>query len=165
MTADSREFVSRAGEKLQAALNAFCLDVRGLDCADFGCNVGGFTDCLLRRGAARVVAVDTGYGELAWKLRTDARVEVMERTTALHCQPPAGHVDLVAIDVAWTPQELIVPAAMKMITSLRRAVLEDLLAKRQSFIVSYLLSPLLQRMVRLTIIILITMSLRIDSLS
>ena len=105
------KFVSRAGEKLDAALEAFSLDVRGLVCGDFGANVGGFTDCLLRRGAAKVYAVDTGYGTLAWKLRKDERVVVMERTNALHCAPP-GVVDLVVCDVAWTPQERIVPAAM-----------------------------------------------------
>jgi len=106
----SRRFVSRAGDKLDAALDAFGLDVSGLVCADFGCNVGGFTDCLLQRGAARVVAVDTGYGALAWTLRKDPRVEVMERTNALRCPPPEL-VDIVAVDVAWTPQSLIIPAA------------------------------------------------------
>ncbi len=110
MTPAPDSFVSRAGEKLDAALDAFAINVRGAVCADFGCNVGGFTDCLLRRGAARVFAVDTGYGELAWTLRKDDRVTVMERTNALHCDPPR-RVELVTIDVAWTPQERIVPAA------------------------------------------------------
>jgi len=113
MTGSARSaFVSRAGEKLAAGLDAFGLSVTGATCADFGCNVGGFTDCLLARGAARVYAVDTGYGALAWKLRTCERVVVMERTNALHCDVPEP-VDLVAIDVAWTPQERIVPAAMR----------------------------------------------------
>jgi 23S rRNA (cytidine1920-2'-O)/16S rRNA (cytidine1409-2'-O)-methyltransferase len=111
MTSESSGFVSRAGLKLSRALDAFELDVRDFVCADFGCNVGGFTDCLLQRGAVKVFAVDTGYGELAWKLRKDPRVVVMERTNALHAPPPQ-HVDLVTIDVAWTPQELVVPAAM-----------------------------------------------------
>lgn len=106
-------FVSRAGAKLAHALEAFGLDVAGLRCADFGCNVGGFTDCLLKRGAARVTAIDTGYGALAWTLRNDARVEVRERTNALHAEPPAGGVDLVVVDLAWTPQRLAVPAALK----------------------------------------------------
>ncbi len=112
MTKPQGPFASRAGEKLDAALDAFGLDVRGMVCADFGCNVGGFTDCLLRRGARKVYAVDTGYGELAWKLRTDARVVVLERTNALYadCPEPA---DLVVCDVAWTPQERIVPAAAR----------------------------------------------------
>ena len=108
-----QRFVSRAGAKLEHALEAFRVDVTGLRCADFGCNVGGFTDCLLQRGAARVTAVDTGYGALAWKLRQDPRVEVRERTNALHADPPAGGVDLVVVDLAWTPQRLAVPAALR----------------------------------------------------
>jgi 23S rRNA (cytidine1920-2'-O)/16S rRNA (cytidine1409-2'-O)-methyltransferase len=107
--------VSRGGLKLVHALDEFALDVRGMRCADFGCNVGGFTDCLLQRGAASVVAMDTGYGTLAWKLRQDARVSVRERTNALHAAPPGEgeRVDLVVIDMGWTPQRLCVPAAMK----------------------------------------------------
>lgn len=109
-------FVSRAGLKLQAALDAFEIDVRGMTCADFGCNVGGFTDCLLQNGAAKVYAIDTGYGELAWKLRKDSRVVVMERTNALYCDVPE-RVNLVTIDVAWTPQVLSVPAARRWLKS------------------------------------------------
>ena len=112
MTGRQGEFVSRGGQKLSAAIDAFALDVGGMSCADFGCNVGGFTDCLLRRGAGKVYAVDAGYGELAWKLRNDPRVVVMERTNALHCDP-AEPVGLVAIDLAWTPQRLSIPAAMR----------------------------------------------------
>jgi 23S rRNA (cytidine1920-2'-O)/16S rRNA (cytidine1409-2'-O)-methyltransferase len=111
--APEERFVSRAGAKLLHALEAFALDVTGLRCADFGCNVGGFTDCLLQRGAAHVTAIDTGYGSLAWKLRQDPRVEVRERTNALHAEPPAGGVDLVVVDLAWTPQRLAVPAALR----------------------------------------------------
>jgi 23S rRNA (cytidine1920-2'-O)/16S rRNA (cytidine1409-2'-O)-methyltransferase len=106
-------FVSRAGAKLAHALEAFKVDVAGLRCADFGCNVGGFTDCMLKAGAARVTAIDTGYGALAWTLRNDPRVEVRERTNALHAVPPEGGVDLVTVDLAWTPQRLAVPAALK----------------------------------------------------
>jgi len=73
-------FASRAGEKLAAALDRFGVDPSGRDCLDAGASTGGFTDCLLRRGAARVVAVDVGYGQLAWALRSDARVRVLERT-------------------------------------------------------------------------------------
>jgi len=112
MVDNVEKFVSRGGAKLAAALDAFELTVEGAVCADFGCNVGGFTDCLLQRGAAKVYAIDTGYGELAWKLRKDPRVVVMERVNALYC-PVAEPVDLVVIDVAWTPQELSVPAAMR----------------------------------------------------
>jgi 23S rRNA (cytidine1920-2'-O)/16S rRNA (cytidine1409-2'-O)-methyltransferase len=109
-----KPYVSRGGEKLAAALDAFGLDVAGWACADFGANVGGFTDCLLRCGAARVYALDTGYGTLDWRLRKDPRVVVMERTNALYATPAhPGGVNLVAIDVAFTPQRLIVPAAAR----------------------------------------------------
>ncbi len=113
MSEARQPFVSRAGLKLAHGLDAFTVDPRGLRCADFGCNVGGFTDCLLQRGAASVIAVDTGYGTLAWSLRNDPRVTVRERTNALHAEPPAGGVDLVVIDLAWTPQRLAVPAAQR----------------------------------------------------
>src|ERR1035437_803167 len=79
-----RSFVSRAGEKLDAAIFTFKIDPRGKTCADLGANVGGFTDCLLRHGAAKVYAVDTAYGVLAWNLRKDSRVVVKDRTNALH---------------------------------------------------------------------------------
>ncbi len=111
-----KHFVSRGGEKLRAALTAFNIDVSGLACADFGANVGGFTDCLLQAGAAKVFAVDTGYGELAWKLRKDERVVVMERTNALYADPPDEKVNLVVVDVAFTPQRLIIPAAARWLT-------------------------------------------------
>src|SRR5690242_644761 len=101
-------FVSRAGEKLDHALTTFKVDVKGWVCADFGANAGGFTDCLLSRCAAKVYAIDTGYGALEWKLRTDPRVVVMERTNAMHVELPE-QVDLVTIDVAWTKQRLILP--------------------------------------------------------
>jgi len=109
---DGQRFVGRGGAKLAAALDAFGIDPTGMVCADLGCNVGGFTDCLLQAGAAKVYAVDTGYGILAWKLRRDDRVVVMERTNALHCDVPEP-VDLAAVDVSWTPQRLIVPAARR----------------------------------------------------
>ncbi len=112
MSSQDRKFVSRAGEKLDAALEAFGLNVADFICADFGCNVGGFTDCLLQRGAKQVFAIDTGYGELAWTLRKDERVTVMERTNALHTIP-AQPVNMVVIDVAWTPQTRAIPAAAK----------------------------------------------------
>jgi len=106
-------FVSRAGFKLHHALETFGVRVDGLDCADFGCNAGGFTDCLLQRGARRVAAIDTGYGMLDWRLRNDSRVEVQERTNALHAPVPKGGVDLVVMDLAWTCQRHSVPAALR----------------------------------------------------
>jgi len=110
----SMPFVSRAGQKLDYALNAFALDVSDKACADLGCNVGGFTDCLLQRGAATVYAVDTGYGALAWSLRKDPRVVVMERTNAMHVTLPEP-VPVVCIDVAWTRQRHILPAARRLV--------------------------------------------------
>ena len=112
MSQEERKFVSRGGQKLDAAIEAFGLDISTSICADFGCNVGGFTDCMLQRGAEKVFAVDTGYGQLAWTLRKDPRVVVMERTNALYTDAPQL-VDFVTIDVAWTPLGLIVPAAAK----------------------------------------------------
>jgi 23S rRNA (cytidine1920-2'-O)/16S rRNA (cytidine1409-2'-O)-methyltransferase len=109
-----RSFVSRAGLKLDAALDAFAMDVAGLVCADLGCNAGGFVDCLLQRGAGRVYAIDTGYGMLDWKLRKDPRVVVMERTNAMHVRL-SERVGLVTIDVAWTKQKHILPAARRML--------------------------------------------------
>jgi len=109
-----RQFVSRAGEKLDHALNLFELNVTGWICADFGCNTGGFTDCLLKRDAAKVYAIDTGYGALDWSLRKDPRVVVMERTNAMHVTLPE-RVDLVTIDVAWTKQKNILPAAKRVL--------------------------------------------------
>jgi len=106
-------FVSRGGLKLHHALTTFNVDVTGLTCADLGCSTGGFTDCLLQAGAARVYAVDTAYGQFAWKLRNDPRVALMERTNALHATPPEGGVDLVVADLGWTPQRLLIPAALR----------------------------------------------------
>ena len=109
-------FVSRGGEKLDAALRAFEISPAGWVCADLGCNTGGFTDCLLSRGARRVYAVDTGYGALAWTLRRDHRVVVMERCNALHTRL-AEPVELVVVDVGWTRQHLILRAALELLTS------------------------------------------------
>ena len=106
-------FVSRAGAKLAHALDAFSVDPTGLRCADFGCNVGGFTDCLLQRNATHVIALDTGYGVLDWTLRNDERVEVRERTNVLHADPPEGGVDLIVADVGWTPQARLLPIALQ----------------------------------------------------
>lgn len=106
------EFASRGGQKLAAALDAFAIGVADLVCADFGSHAGGFVDCLLKHGAARVHAVDTGYGILAYRLRKDPRVVVCERQNALHYHCPVP-CDLITIDVGWTPQRLILPAARR----------------------------------------------------
>jgi 23S rRNA (cytidine1920-2'-O)/16S rRNA (cytidine1409-2'-O)-methyltransferase len=102
--------------KLDHAMSHFGIDVAGRVCADLGSNAGGFVDCLLQRGAARVYAIDTGYGALEYKLRKDSRVVVMERTNAMHATLPEL-AWLVTIDVAWTKQRHILPAARRMVAS------------------------------------------------
>jgi len=114
MTESPSKYVSRGGLKLEAALGHFALNPAGWTCADLGSNVGGFVDCLLQHGAAKVYAIETGYGVLAWKLRRDPRVVVMERTNAMHAALPEP-VDLVTIDVGWTRQRHILAAAARML--------------------------------------------------
>jgi 23S rRNA (cytidine1920-2'-O)/16S rRNA (cytidine1409-2'-O)-methyltransferase len=108
---DDSPYVSRGGEKLAGALAAFGLDVRGRTAVDVGASTGGFTDCLLQAGAAHVVAVDVGYGQLAWRLRQDARVTVVERTNARTLAPAhLGHVpDLATVDVSFVSLTLVLP--------------------------------------------------------
>ena len=106
------KYVSRGGEKLEHAIKIFGLPVTELICADFGSSTGGFVDCLLRHGAKKVYAVETGYGVLDWKLRHEERVIVMERTNAMHVELPEK-VDLITIDTGWTQLEKIVPNALK----------------------------------------------------
>ncbi|HEY4014053.1 MAG TPA: TlyA family RNA methyltransferase [Polyangiaceae bacterium] len=103
LRAADHPYVSRGGVKLAGALDDLRVDVRGLRCLDLGASTGGFTDCLLQRGAARVVAVDVGYGQLAHRLRIDPRVEVRERTNArtLHPTEIGGPVDLTVVDASF----------------------------------------------------------------
>ena len=120
-----RRFVSRGGEKLDAALERFGLDVRGLDCLDAGASTGGFTDCLLRRGAARVAAVDVGYGQLAWSLRRDERVTVLERTNVRDLRPedlPFAPRLMVA-DLSFISLRLALPALVRVADPEARLVL------------------------------------------
>jgi len=113
-TDEANRFVTRAGQKLAHAIAEFGVSPAGLVCADLGSHVGGFVDCLLQHGAAKVYSVDTSYGILAWKLRKDPRVIVMERTNAMHAELPES-VDLVTIDVGWTPQRRILPRALGLL--------------------------------------------------
>lgn len=108
----SLQFVSRAGEKLAFGLQHFHLAVTGLTCADFGSSTGGFVDCLLKNGAEKVYAVETGYGVLDWKLRNNSQVVVKERTNAMHVELPEK-VDLITNDTSWTRQEIIFPNILK----------------------------------------------------
>ena len=112
--AERPQFVSRGGIKLSNALDTFGLDVAGRHALDVGASTGGFTDCLLQRGAAHVVAVDVAYGELAWSLRQDPRVTVLERVNAraLDCEQLPYRPDLVVCDVAFISVTKILPAVI-----------------------------------------------------
>ncbi len=107
-------FVGRGGDKLSWALDTFGVNPEGAVCVDLGSNVGGFVDCLLQRGAVKVYSVDTSYGTLAWTLRNDPRVVVMERTNALHVEIPEL-ADIVTCDVGWTKQEKVIPKALSLL--------------------------------------------------
>jgi 23S rRNA (cytidine1920-2'-O)/16S rRNA (cytidine1409-2'-O)-methyltransferase len=111
---DEDKYVTRSGLKLEHALQTFGVSAEGKTCADLGSHQGGFVDCLLARGAAKVYSVDTAYGTLAWKLRKDPRVVVLERTNAMYAELPEP-VDLVTIDVGWTRQRHVLPAARKLL--------------------------------------------------
>src|SRR3989442_275046 len=110
----ARRFVSRGGEKLEAALERFGIDVEGRRALDAGASTGGFTDCLLRREAAHVVALDVGYGQLDWRLREDPRVTVLERTNVreLHPERLPYRPDLVTADLSFISLRLAVPALL-----------------------------------------------------
>jgi len=106
-------YVSRGGVKLEGALSVFALDVKGFVCADFGASTGGFSDCLLQRGATRIYAIDVGYGQLHEKLRQDPRVVIMDRTNArtLDAESLPEKVDLVVIDASFIGMEKLLPSA------------------------------------------------------
>ncbi|HEY1388788.1 MAG TPA: TlyA family RNA methyltransferase [Ktedonobacterales bacterium] len=108
-TASETRFVSRGGLKLEHALDAFRLDPTGDICLDVGASTGGFTDLLLQRGAARVYAVDVGRGQLAWTLRNDPRVRVMERTNIRHLEALPELVDCAVIDVSFISLRMVLP--------------------------------------------------------
>ncbi len=112
---EHRRFVTRGGDKLAFALDHFRIDPAGRVCADLGSHIGGFVDCLVQCGAGRVYSVDTAYGQLAWTLRKNERVVPVERTNAMHVRLPEP-VDLLTIDVGWTPQAKILPQASSLIT-------------------------------------------------
>lgn len=103
-------YVSRGGEKLEAALTRFRVPVEGRICADVGASTGGFTDCLLQHGAARVYAIDVGHGQIHWKLRQDPRVVVMEGVNARYLESLPEPVDLVTVDVSFISVRRILPA-------------------------------------------------------
>ncbi len=111
------QYVSRGGNKLEGALQAYQMDVRGLTCLDVGASTGGFTDCLLQNGAARIFAVDVGYGQLAWKLRRDPRVVVIERTNIRYLTPDQipDKIDLATIDVSFISLRIVMPVVARFL--------------------------------------------------
>jgi 23S rRNA (cytidine1920-2'-O)/16S rRNA (cytidine1409-2'-O)-methyltransferase len=123
---DDLRYVSRGGLKLEAALAHWQIELRGRTCADVGASTGGFTDCMLQHGAAAVVAVDTGYGQIAHKLRVDPRVMLLERTNARHLQPQQitfpvtfseAPITFLAMDVSFISATLVLPAVIRAIGS------------------------------------------------
>ena len=112
-----KRYVSRGGHKLAAAMEAFPLNVQNLVCADAGASTGGFTDCLLQHGAAKVYAIDVGHGILAWKLRNDPRVVVMEQTNARKVEKLPEPVDLVVIDASFISLKVLLPVVKNWLPS------------------------------------------------
>jgi 23S rRNA (cytidine1920-2'-O)/16S rRNA (cytidine1409-2'-O)-methyltransferase len=116
---ESKPFVSRGGEKLEAALGSGSIDPQGLICLDVGCSTGGFTDCLLKRGAVKVYAVDVGYGQFDWRLRQDPRVVLIERTNIRYMPPSAvpEPIDLAVIDVSFISLTKVLPPITQFLRS------------------------------------------------
>jgi len=112
-------YVSRGGLKLKGALDSFRIDVRNLVALDVGASTGGFTDCLLQEGAAKVYALDVGYGQLAWKLRDDPRVVPIERTNVRYFAGDGirENIDLATIDASFISLKLVIPAVVKLIAA------------------------------------------------
>ena len=124
---DDLPFVSRGGLKLAAALDHWRIDVTGRSCLDIGASTGGFTDCLLQRGAAHVTAVDTGFGQIAMKLRNDPRVRLMERTNARLFEsgslPSAPELTFLAMDVSFISATLVIGPVLEAAPALHAAVI------------------------------------------
>ncbi len=127
---DDLRYVSRGGLKLERALEHWSIDLRGRDCVDVGASTGGFTDCMLQHGARSVLAVDTGWGQIAQTLRSDARVALMERTNARKLEAgelaraaPERSLSFLAMDVSFISATLVLPAALAAAPAVREAVI------------------------------------------
>jgi len=127
---DDLKYVSRGGLKLESALEHWHIDVRGQVCLDVGASTGGFTDCLLQRGAARVIAVDTGYGQMDFRLRQDPRVRLLEKTNARYLKRDhiGEPVDFIAVDVSFISATLVLPVVI-------RAAMPDLRGDKRRHVV------------------------------
>src|SRR5215472_7979320 len=131
---DDLKYVSRGGLKLEAALDHWKIILNGRICVDVGASTGGFTDCMLQRGAAEVIAVDTGYGQIAAKLRSDPRVKLLEKTNARylsreHLQrfDPGRNVSFIALDVSFISVTLVLPAVFNAALAASRAAVREMI--------------------------------------
>jgi 23S rRNA (cytidine1920-2'-O)/16S rRNA (cytidine1409-2'-O)-methyltransferase len=132
---EEQRYVSRGGFKLEAALTRWQIDLSGRCCADIGASTGGFTDCMLQHGAASVVAVDTGYGQIAEGLRRDLRVRLLERTNARYLKPgdlPSG-ISFVSMDVSFISATLVLPAVLAAIRLSPETALEAVVLVKPQF--------------------------------
>ncbi|HMD21326.1 MAG TPA: TlyA family RNA methyltransferase [Alloacidobacterium sp.] len=132
---DDLRYVSRGGFKLEAALEHWKIDLSGRFCLDVGASTGGFTDCMLQHGAARVLAIDTGYGQIAQKLRADPRVTLMERTNARHIKPgdlPEG-ITFLGMDVSFISATLILPAVIPAALDVAEGMTESVVLVKPQF--------------------------------
>ncbi len=132
---EEQRYVSRGGFKLEAALSRWQVELSGRACADIGTSTGGFTDCMLQHGAASVVAVDTGYGQIAESLRRDARVTLRERTNARYLQPadlPAG-ITFVSMDVSFISATLVLPAVLAAVREKQQRMVEAVILVKPQF--------------------------------
>ena len=129
------KYVSRGGLKLEKALEHWQIEIRGRVCMDVGASTGGFTDCLLQHGAARVIAIDTGYGQIAHRLRQDPRVRLLERTNARYLKPEdvGEPVDFVAVDVSFISATLVLPSVIHAARGERRQRLELVVLVKPQF--------------------------------
>lgn len=118
------KYVSRGGLKLEKAIKVFSLDISGLVCADIGASTGGFTDCMLQNGAVKVFSIDVGYGQLAWKLRTDSRVVNLERTNFRYVtrEQVTDWLDFASVDVSFISLSLILPVLRELLKDSGRVV-------------------------------------------
>ena len=123
---EDQRYVSRGGLKLEAALTRWQIDLQGRECVDIGASTGGFTDCMLQHGAARVIAVDTGYGQIAEALRRDPRVSLLERTNARYLKPGelGSGISFVSMDVSFISATLVLPAVVAAVRGTPEGTME-----------------------------------------
>src|ERR1700677_261451 len=132
---EEQRYVSRGGFKLEAALVHWRIDLTGRNCADIGTSTGGFTDCMLQHGAASVVAVDTGYGQIAQCLRIDSRVTLLERTNARYLKPGdlPPEISFVSMDLSFISATLVLPAVIAAVREHPAAALEAVVLVKPQF--------------------------------